>query len=98
VNGNYQNIALTTSAIQSIQIPCSFKYVRGLIFVLRRTQDIQDITPTGINKLVEYSPDVSNIVNLNVKINGIRRQIQDFQNGFEWLPELKRFRTFRGNM
>ena len=50
--------------------------------MLRRLQDIQDITPTGINKMVEYSPDVTNIVRLNVKINGIKRQLQDFQNSY----------------
>jgi hypothetical protein len=87
----YQPIPLGTSSIQSIQISCSYKYIRGVVFVLRRLQDIQDITPTGVNKLVSYSPDVSNIVKINVKINGIRRQLQDFQNSYEWLYELKRF-------
>ena len=86
----YQTLNLSSSSKQSLQVPCSKKYVRALIFVLRRNQDVQDITPTGINKLVEYSPDVSNIVKLNVRINGVNRQLQDFQNGFEWLYELKR--------
>ena len=86
----HQSLALGLSARQSVQVPCNFKYVRGLVFVLRRLQDMQDITPTGINKLVEYSPDVSNIVALNVKINGVKRQLQDFQNSYEWLYELKR--------
>ena len=85
----YQTVALSAGSNQTIQVPCSYKYVRGLIFVLRRLQDIQDITPTGINKLVEYSPDVSNIQKLNVRINGIRRQLNDFTS-FEWLYELKR--------
>src|SRR6202034_4217217 len=57
----YQTVSLTNSQKQSIQVPCSFKYVRGLVFVIRRVQDIGNITPTGINKLVEYSPEVSNI-------------------------------------
>ena len=39
--------------------------------------------------MVEYSPDVSNIQKFNVRINGIRRQLQDFTS-FEWLYELKR--------
>src|SRR5690606_22173022 len=85
----YQTLNLSSSSKQSIQVPCSFKYVRALLFVLRRNQDVQDITPTGINKLVEYSPDVSNIVKLNVRINGVNRQLQDFTS-FEWLYELKR--------
>ena len=86
----YQSLQLLGSSKQSLQVPCSFKYVRGLIFVLRRNQDIQDITPTGINKMVEYSPNVSNIVQLNVRINGVYRQLQAFQNSYEWLYELKR--------
>ena len=85
----YQSIALTASAIQAIQVPCSFKYVRGLIFVLRRSDDIQAIGPTAINKMVEYSPDITALVRLNVKVNGVRRQLQDITS-FEWLYEMKR--------
>jgi len=85
----YQTISMSTSAKQSLQIPTSFKYVRGLVFVIRQLSNIQNITPTGINKLVEYDPEVSNIQLLNVKINTIRRQLQDFTS-FQWLYELKR--------
>ena len=57
--------------------------------MIRRVQDIGNIAPTGINKLVEYSPEVSNIVTLNVSINGIKRQLQDLTD-IDWLYELKR--------
>jgi hypothetical protein len=51
--------------------------------------DIVNIGNSGINKLVEYSPEVTNVVKLDVKINGIKRQLQDFTD-IDWLYELKR--------
>ncbi len=83
----YQSTTLINASTQSIQIPCSFKYVRAILFVLRRQQDIQNIQLQ--NKLSEYSPDVSNILRLNVKVNGVRRQLQDFTRPYDWLYELK---------
>lgn len=85
----YQLVPLGLSTTQTIQVPVPWKYIRGIVMVIRRVQDIQAIGPTSINKLVEYSPEVSNIVNLNVIINGLKRQMQDFQN-IDWLSELKR--------
>jgi hypothetical protein len=85
----YQLVPMGLSTIQTLQVPVPFKYIRGIVMVIRRVQDIQAIGPTSINKLVEYSPEVSNVVNMSVMINGIKRQMQDFQN-VDWLFELKR--------
>jgi hypothetical protein len=47
----FQSLSISNASSQSIQVPTNFKYLRGLIFVFQRIQDLQDITPTGITNL-----------------------------------------------
>jgi hypothetical protein len=81
--------SITISAQQSIQIPCAFSSVRGIVWGIRRTVDLTSNT-LGTKQYL-MSSELTSPVSLDLRINSQKRQQDVFTSTMEAIAETRRF-------